>query len=239
MSGPDPRTLILLLITVNALAMGRTDDVVVAAAATVVIVALTAAGRVRWALLLLIGFAALATTAEWAPLLWRNPVGVLIGVLAYWFARFSVAFGVAAFVLTQLRPAELNAALRRIHAPNWLIIPLAVVVRFLPALISETRAINEAMSLRGIRPGPLGLLLHPVRYGLHVVLPLLSSAVRMSDELAAAALIRGLGATTHPDGSAIRPTTITRIGFGPVDGALLLCMVAIVTLHFSGWDLPR
>ncbi|MEZ2189341.1 energy-coupling factor transporter transmembrane component T [Corynebacterium sp. CCM 9204] len=239
MKNPDPRTLLLLLLTVNALVMGNTDQLVIAVAALVTSLALVGAGRLRWAVLLLLSFIALTAAAHVVPDLWQNPVTALIGVLAYWIARFTVAFGVAVYVLVQLRPAELNAALRRMHAPNWLIIPLAVVVRFLPALFTETRAINEAMSLRGIRPGAFGLLFHPLRFGLYVVIPLLSSAVRISDELAAAALIRGLGATKHPDGSTIRPTTVTRIGFGAADLILLIAIAALVALNFSGWRLPR
>ena len=235
----DPRTLILLLLTVNALMMGRTDQLVAIAGALITVTALLVTGRTRWAILLLVSVVLLTGCAYRIPAHWSNAPAALVGVLAYWISRFAVSVGVAAFVLTQLRPTELNAALRRMHAPNWLIIPLAVVVRFLPALLAETRAINEAMSLRGIRPGALGLLFHPVRYGIHVVIPLLSSAIRISDELAAAALIRGLGVTTLPDGSTVRPTTVTRIGFGLADLVLLLAIAALVGLHFSGWELQR
>ncbi|MCL0246058.1 energy-coupling factor transporter transmembrane protein EcfT [Corynebacterium sp. CCM 8835] len=235
----DPRTLILLLLTVNALMMGRTDQLVAIAGALLTVTALLVTGRIRWAILLLVSVVLLTAAAYWIPAHWSNSPAALVGVLAYWISRFTVAVGIAAFVLTQLRPTELNAALRRMHAPNWLIIPLAVVVRFLPALLAETRAINEAMSLRGIRPGTLGLLFPPVRYGIYVVIPLLSSAIRISDELAAAALIRGLGVTTLPDGSTIRPTTVTRIGFGLTDLVLLLAIAALMGLHFSGWELQR
>ncbi|MBI8999999.1 energy-coupling factor transporter transmembrane protein EcfT [Corynebacterium sp. CCM 9185] len=235
----DPRTLILLLLTVNALMMGRTDQLVTIAGALLTVTALLFTGRARWAIVLLVSVFLLTAAAYWIPTHWPNSASALIGVLAFWISRFTVAAGIAVFVLTQLRPTELNAALRRMHTPHWLIIPLAVVVRFLPALLAETRAINEAMSLRGIRPGALGLLFHPVRYGIYVVIPLLSSAIRISDELAAAALIRGLGVTTLPDGSTVHPTTVTRIGFGLTDLVLLLGIAALVGLHFSGWELQR
>ena len=113
------------------------------------------------------------------------------------------------------------------HTPDWLTIPVAVVVRFLPVLVEEAKAIVEAMALRGLRPGAVGVLAHPLRYGQYVLLPLVSSAVRIGDELSASALIRGLGG---PSG-APAPSSATALRFTAADALLLLCVAGLLVLR--------
>ena len=79
--------------------------------------------------------------------------------------------------------SELMASVQKMHMPYGAAIPFAVVIRFFPTFQEEHRNIKLTMKMRGIR------------YSLeHIIVPMLHSALNISDELSAAALSRGLGA---------------------------------------------
>ena len=68
--------------------------------------------------------------------------------------------------------------MKLLKAPN---IPLSVVFRYFPTIKEEWDSIRAAMKMRGIH-----ISLE------HIMVPLLMSAVNVSEELSAAALCRGL-----------------------------------------------
>lgn len=110
------------------------------------------------------------------------------------------------------------ASLERMHLPQAVVIPVSVMFRFVPTLAEENAAIGAAMRMRGIRLGRAGIG-QVLEYRL---IPVMMSAIRIGEELSAAALTRGLGAPN-------RRTTISRIGFGPADVVCMLyCAAGIV-----------
>lgn len=97
-----------------------------------------------------------------------------------------------------------------------------VVVRFFPMAVRELRAIIQAMTLRGLKPGAWSAMRHPMRTGEYVVIPFLASAARIADELSAAAIIKGLGA--QKTRSNTQPSH-----FGIGDAVVLTVLAALVT----------
>lgn len=95
-----------------------------------------------------------------------------------------------------IQVGELMSALDQLRVPRQVVIPAAVVLRFIPTVKEEFASVAGAMSARGItlrRVGPLAW----VEYRL---IPLMISTVKSGEELAQAALVRGLGrpgATEH------------------------------------------
>ncbi|VEG29970.1 hypothetical protein [Actinomyces howellii] len=65
------------------------------------------------------------------------------------------------------------------------------------------------------------MLLHPLRFLEHLLVPFLASCTRVADEMSAAATLRGLGSTT-------RPTSLTRLRLGLPDLVWALALVATV-----------
>ena len=233
---PDPRTRILTLLVVNGLALGNNSFPVAVYAVALVCALLAAAGRLRAALTIggvFLAFAALYGVSAF------NGDGHLAGsaiaagasVTGFWCARFTVAIGAGYWAVLTIRPVELICALHRLHAPRWLIVPLAVVLRIFPVIATECRAVMDAMTLRGIDRGARGILAHPLRSGELLLVPLLSTVVRSGDELAAAAMIRGLGGPHRPVG-------IVTPRFRAVDAALLVCLVGLVAVAVGGWAGP-
>lgn len=132
----------------------------------------------------------------------------------------------AGYVLVTIRPAALVAALRQLRVPSTLVIPVVVMLRFIPVVLAEARAVTDAMRLRGLEPGGRGLVRRPLATLEMVIVPLLASVSRIADDLTASGLVRGLG-------SPARPTSRIRLSFGAADGvavALAACLVA-----FTWW----
>ncbi|WP_448852092.1 energy-coupling factor transporter transmembrane component T [Corynebacterium sp. 335C] len=219
----DPRTVLLMLLAGNALAMANLPARVYIAVGAVACVLLATVGRWRtlaWVAGLLVVFSAGYLLI---PRLTEGTGWALLGVTCLWFARFAVTIGLGLWAIRAVRPAELMSALRAVRCPKQLLIPVAVVLRMLPVIMREARAITEAMSLRGVSPGARGFVAHPLRYGELVLVPLLSMVVRSGDDLAAAAIIRGLGAGG-------RQTTITKLRFRAMDGVVLVFLAGLVAL---------
>ncbi|MGL6198781.1 MAG: energy-coupling factor transporter transmembrane component T [Lachnospiraceae bacterium] len=85
------------------------------------------------------------------------------------------------WILTTTEVSEFVAAMWKVRLPQTAIIPLSVVFRYFPTIREEWGAIRAAMKMRGIH------------FSLeHIMVPLLMSAINVSEELSAAALCRGL-----------------------------------------------
>ena len=228
----DPRTKLLFLIVVNSIMMHAASESAVAVCTVVAAALLWVAGG--WSALrpYLIAILTAVVLLYVVPLWWQNTVVALLATIGYWTIRFGVAIAIAAYVVLTTGPAQFTAALRRLKVPSAVIIPFAVVLRFIPTVIDELRAITDAMRLRGLFPGTWGLLAHPLRTAEYVLVPLLSSTTRMADELSAAALTRGLGGVTQP-------TSIVELRFTRYDLALLAVTALIVVANLFGHGVLR
>jgi energy-coupling factor transport system permease protein len=206
----DPRTKIgLVLVTsVVVMAPGGAEFV---PAALILAVVLTLAERAwpRAAGLL----AAAAGAAFFAYLLPRavvHPLIGVVGVLSAYMLRVVVIAGVVMYLVRTTTPNEFTAALRAARIPRGITVSGAVMLRFIPTMIAEARAVRDAMRLRG-----LGLLGSPVRGIEYFTVPLIASSLRVSEDLSASALLRGLGSRT-------RPTSMYPPRFGIADAAVWL-----------------
>lgn len=91
-------------------------------------------------------------------------------------------------------------------------IPFAVVIRFFPTFLEEWNSVRMAMRMRGIRFNPE-----------YILVPLLNSALRISDELSAAALSRGLG-------SVEKRSQVCRVKLRATDWIFMILMIAFIIL---------
>ena len=106
--------------------------------------------------------------------------------------------------------SQLMAAVQQMHMPYGAAIPFAVVIRFFPTFREEHKNIKLTMKMRGIR------------YSLeHILVPMLHSALNISDELSAAALSRGLGAEK-------KRTHVCQVAMRPTDWLLSMGMLALM-----------
>lgn len=222
----DPRTVLPLIICFNIVALGNNPTPLVCSAAVITLVYLSSAVRLKvtlgWVGFFLLNAGLLAT-----PMVWQNWLIVTISFIAFWMMRFSITVGLAIYVFATIRPPEVAAVLTKSRAPEWIYVPLLVIFRFFPTAIDEVRAINEAMVLRGLRPGFWGSMLHPLKTGEYLIVPFLACSARIADELAQSAIIKGLGSKGEK-------STIFNPRFGPGDLISLLLMITLITL-WAAW----
>lgn len=130
------------------------------------------------------------------------------------------------YVMTTTKVNEFMAGMSRMHMPNKVTIPLAVMIRFFPTVFDEARDIGNAMHMRGIRLFSLRTLKNPFLFLEYRLIPLLVSLTKIGDELSVAATTRGLSPET-------RRSCIVKIGFRVQDVVVFVYCIAVVVLFCS------
>ena len=119
---------------------------------------------------------------------------VMLGYLAQKFVVLSL-LGISLSKLASMQ--DLLAALQAMGAPQAVLIPCMVVLRFFPTIRKDASHLMESLKTRRVLAGrgyALGRLSVVCEL---LVVPLLMRSVRVSDELAASALARGLDGETQ------------------------------------------
>ncbi len=120
----------------------------------------------------------------------KGIVNLLIVITLGPFSRILVGYAFAYYMMCSTTVSEFVTAMKKLHVPDAVTIPLSVMFRFFPTLLEEGRSIRDAMRLRGIRvSGKNGGIVRHLEY---VIVPLMMSTVRIGDELSAASLTKGL-----------------------------------------------
>ena len=140
--------------------------------------------------------------------------------------RFVVTVVMGEYLIATTSVSEFISAMEHLRMPQAITIPMSVMFRLFPTIGAEWRSIRRAMRMRGIHLG--GAKASQVLE--YQLVPMMTSTVRIGEELSASALTRGLGGST-------RRTNICRIGFRAQDAVLLLgCLfvIAVWILELCG-----
>lgn len=105
----------------------------------------------------------------------------LVSFITVALRKFLPCFILGKWILTKTEVSEFVAVMWKLRLPQTATIPLSVVFRYFPTIKEEWASIRAAMKMRGIHVSLE-----------HIMVPLLMSAVNVSEELSAAALCRGL-----------------------------------------------
>lgn len=127
------------------------------------------------------------------------------------------------YVMVTTKANEFMAGMSRLHVPNKVTIPLAVMIRFFPTVFDESRAIGHAMKMRGVSFFSLRTLKNPFTILEYRLIPLLVSLTKIGDELSVAATTRGLAPET-------KRTCVVPVGFHMQDVVVLVYCIAVVAL---------
>ena len=131
-------------------------------------------------------------------------------------------FILAKWLVATTKVSAFVAALWKVRLPRNMIITGSVIFRCFPTIREEWTAIQSAMRMRGIECNARNLLLKPSETITYTLIPLFISILNISDELAQAALCRGLD---NPG----RHTCMTEIGFRLPDVIFLILITGIFT----------
>lgn len=122
----------------------------------------------------------------------------------------------AGVMIGSTKVSEFMTAMHRLHVPRRIVIPLAVMLRYLPVIREDWEFIKDAMRMRDVSPSLGGLLAHPGKTAECVYVPLMMSASKAADELSIASVTRGI---ENPEPR----TCLIQIRFGAAD-ALATCV---------------
>ena len=98
----------------------------------------------------------------------------------------------AAVFATTTKIGDLTAALYGMRLPKAVVVPLVIAVRFFPTLKEESSAVADAMRVRGLALSPKNLVSKPALMFESAVVPVMLRCAKIADELAAAAVARGI-----------------------------------------------
>lgn len=87
---------------------------------------------------------------------------------------------------------EMIETLERLRLPRQIVIPFAVMLRYLPTVKLEMHCIRDSLKIRGIDYSLFAFLKSPVRWMEYMLVPILMRSVRLADELSATAMVRGI-----------------------------------------------
>jgi energy-coupling factor transport system permease protein len=121
--------------------------------------------------------------------------GVLLTIVSalVMMALFCFPIVMSFCLITQTtRISQFMAAFQAMRLPTKVIIPIAVLFRFIPSVADEWTGIRKAMAFRGISLEPLAIVKAPLKTVEYILIPLLFSSVAVMEEMAAAALARGI-----------------------------------------------
>ena len=188
----DPRTKLFLV-----LAMGVSITILVPIYVEILSAALlaflfAANGQFKSALKLMVFFLFLAALTY----LPKDLPGVSTIVLPVGFMirRFMMPIVAGNYLIASTPVGLLMNALEKLKLPPSLVITVAVMFRFFPTLKEEAAHIKNAMKMRGIGLNAVNVICKPLLTLEYVMVPLLSSASRIGDELAAAGHTKGVDA---------------------------------------------
>ena len=98
----------------------------------------------------------------------------------------------AGIVFSTTKVSEFLSAMNRIHAPKKLVIPLAVMLRYIPTIQEDWHYIKDAMRMRDVAPSFKGFLKDPGMAVECIYVPLMMAASKAADELSIASVTRGI-----------------------------------------------
>ncbi|MCR5272712.1 MAG: energy-coupling factor transporter transmembrane protein EcfT [Lachnospiraceae bacterium] len=118
----------------------------------------------------------------------------IMGIIV--FRMFLPVLMAFALIIKTTKVSELLVAFDKMHFPGEITIPFSVMFRFFPTIVEEWENIQNAMKFRGFALNLKNILTRPSFIYECTIVPLLSDTVIIADELSAASLCRGLGAST-------------------------------------------
>lgn len=113
-------------------------------------------------------------------------------MMIFFLSRMTLIAMFGAYITRTTKISEMIEALNRMKVPRSISIPFSVLLRFAPTMGYELKALRENMRIRGVIKNKFFVLRNPIKYAAYMLVPLLMRMIKVSDELSASALIRGL-----------------------------------------------
>ena len=123
-------------------------------------------------------------------------------------------------IISTTKVGEFLSAMNRSHVSQKIVIPIAVMLRYVPTIREDWRFIKDAMRMRDVSPNLKNFILHPAMTIECIYVPLMMAASKTADELTVASVTRGIENPTQR-------TSYVKIGFGIADLTVALAFLAM------------
>ena len=153
----DPRTKMLLLITMTVFVLGGAGGdilnpympLVCAVPCILFLLAKKWKTAFRYAVLYSIAYVSFQYFGPRTTGIVNSLIGGCCGI----FSRFLPSIMIGSYLIETTTVSEFNAAMYKMHVTEKITIPLSVMFRFFPTVVEEFASINAAMQMRDIRFG--------------------------------------------------------------------------------------
>lgn len=211
----DPRTHLLILLLMSLLTLIAGSSAQTIAVMLLGMLYLLALGLPRKAVqygLLFIGCKAAILALS----------GIVFGtfVIVFYTVSRMIPLMMVASALLACSPSAIMCAFERMRLPKNLIITICLLTRFFSVIMQEMAAIRSGMRARGIFKRWYSVLQKPALAYECFLMPLVVRCLKLSSELAASAVLRGIECTANR--SSVHP-----IGIRAADGAAILVFIAL------------
>ncbi len=188
----DPRTKLFLILLCVFCAMFAPNLHFQFALAALIGLLAAFCGKWRYALQGIFVYALICVFTVWSmgamTGTWRTMFVAFLGLVHKVYACGMLA----GLVISTTKVGEFLSAMARLHVPQKLTIPIAVMLRYLPTIREDWHFIKDAMRLRDVSPTFAGFLKAPAMTVNCIYVPLLTAASKAADELSIASLTRGI-----------------------------------------------
>ena len=188
----DPRTKLFLILLCVFCAMFAPNLYFQFALAALIGLLAAFCGKWRYALQGIFVYALICVFTVWSmgamTGTWRTMFVAFLGLVHKVYACGMLA----GLVISTTKVGEFLSAMARLHVPQKLTIPIAVMLRYLPTIREDWHFIKDAMRLRDVSPTFAGFLKAPAMTVNCIYVPLLTAASKAADELSIASLTRGI-----------------------------------------------
>lgn len=179
----DPRTGLFLLVIANVIAFSQDSFYIevgwIAVLTALLLLCGCLSSGIRWG----IGFCCLLILQCYVLPVSPKIVATSFSIFINYARRMFPCLMVGNLMMKTISLPRFIVGLRRLHAPQGLVIPISVTLRYFPAIREEAGHIMYAMCLRNIR----GIARVEA-----LAVPLMVSATETAEELSAAAVTRGI-----------------------------------------------
>lgn len=218
----DPRCKLLLLIIIGMVSYFLASNITSLALMIACCTFVSAGGGTKWAAKMLIIYILVAYLNALLRYVLVFGLSIAMSVFGVTVLKMIPIITIGCWILATTHMDDLMVSMQRMKMPNSVIIPFAVMFRYIPTLGIEYRMIRNAMSLRGISDTFLKRLLHPLATMEYILIPLLMRCLKVTDELAASGTTRGL------------EREVERFSLSEVRFSAKECIVTTIAIQFFG-----
>ena len=221
----DPRTKLLLLITVGLIMMSGkltgAEYILRLICTAVPFILLLTIKRVRAAAVYAILLFSVVLCEGFIVPHTSGVLNLMLMTVCGIISRFGPGYLMGWYVVSSTSVSEFITAMESMHLPDVVTIPMCVMFRYFPTLKEEYLSIHDAMKMREIGQN----IKNPITYVEYILVPIMMSTVQIANDLSAASLTKGLGVKNGR-------THICKIGMRGYDWIMIAALAAMLILFF-------